>query len=211
MTLSKNSEFWLTRIMVIVAVIACALVFLFYVPQSGESMDAAEGVSQESATISTSVSKFYSEFRQTSRDPIKEQFGEDTLLLTDNNDDPVGDAIDQVSENNYEPTDNWQGAFKERAFAAQSTLRKEATDHAAKEGFNLVWDLNQDFVVRNRYKSTSTLPGMLEDIAGAIDSNFNQPVLVYYCFNKRALVITVRESKYLKVHCKETTAGFQTY
>jgi hypothetical protein len=210
MALSKNTKFWFSRIMVMVAVMACSLAFLMYVPEPGSSTS-AKGRDGGSKSLAESVSNFYAEFRHTSRDPIREQFGDYTIILEDNNDMAVGSAIDQVTENNYEPMDNWEGDFKERAFAAESTLMKEATAHIAKEGFNLVWDLNQDFVIRNRYRSTATLVGMLEDIAGAVDSNFNQPILVYYCFKKRALVITVRESTYLNVNCQKTVENFQSY
>lgn len=210
MALSKNTKFWLSRIMVMVAVMACSLAFLMYVPDPGASTNAMEG-DRGSKSVAESVSNFYAEFRHTSRDPIREQFGDYTIILEDNNDVVVGSVIDKVTDNNYEPMDNWEGDFKERAFAAESTLMKEASAHIAKEGFNLVWDLNQDFVVRNRYQSTTTLVGMLEDIAGAVDSNFNQPILVYYCFKKRAFVITVRESTYLNVNCQKSAENVQSY
>jgi hypothetical protein len=192
------------------AVIGCAIAFLMYVPDPS-SDTTADGQKKPSKSVSESVSDFYAEFRQTSRDPIKEQFGEDTIILDDQNEAEVGNAIERVSATNFEPIDNWQGDFKERAFAAQSTLRTEAQAHIAKEGFNLVWDLEQDFVIRSRYQSNTTLVGMLEEIAGAVDSNFNRPIIVYYCYKKRALVITVRESTYLNVNCERTTNKFQTY
>lgn len=210
MALSKNTKFWLSRILVIFAVIGCAIAFLTYMPDpnSGTGPDGQKKVSK---SVSDSVSDFYAEFRQTSRDPIKEQFGEDTIILDDQNEAEVGNAIENVSATNFEPLDNWQGDVKERAFAAQSTLMTEASAHIAKEGFNLVWDLEQDFVIRSRYQSNTTLVGMLEEIAGAVDSNFNLPIIVYYCYKKRALVITVRESTYLNVNCQRTTNEFQTY
>ena len=210
MALSKNSKFWLSRILVIFAVIGCAIAFLMYVPDPS-SGTTADGQKKVSKSVSDSVSDFYAEFRQTSRDPIKEQFGEDTIILDEQNEAEVGNAIEQVSASSFEPLDNWQGDFKERAFAAKSTLMTEASAHIAKEGFNLVWDLEQDFVIRSRYLSNTTLVGMLEEIAGAVDSNFNQPILVYYCYKKRALVITVRESIYLTVNCQKTTNEFQSY
>lgn len=211
MIISKNAEFWLTRIIIILAVIAGAIAFLMNNPESGQTIETTKGEGKSDASISESVSDFYEEFSHTSRDPIKEQFGEDTIMLKENNEKPVGDAIERASKNTYEPTNNWQGAFKERAFAAQSTIMQEATNHISKEGFNLVWDLDQDYVVRHRYKSTNTLTGMLEEIAGAIDSNFNQPIMIYYCSKKRALVITVRESKYLHVNCEKITSESQNY
>lgn len=194
-----------------VAVIVGAIAFLMYVPEPGASTESIDGDGKGTKSVAQSVTDFYSEFKQSSRDPIKEQFGDYTLMLEDNNNVEVGNAIEQSSINNYEALDNWAGDFKERAFAADSTIMTEASAHIAKEGFNLVWDLNQDFIIRNRYKSTATLAGMLEDIAGAVDSNFNQAILVYYCSKKRAFVITVRESTYLNVNCQKTTEGFSSF
>jgi len=211
MAKDKNTKLWLSPIIVIIAIVLAAIVFLFFVPKPNTANTTSSGNGGDSSSISNSVSKFYAEFRQVSPDPIREQFGEDTIILEDQNDAPIDNVIEQVSENTYVPIDNWQGDFKERAFAAQSTLMKEANNHIAKEGFNLVWDLNQDFVVSHRYRSSTTLVGMLEDIAGAVDSNFNQPILVYYCFEKRALVITVRESTYLNVKCEKAANEFQSY
>jgi hypothetical protein len=53
--------------------------------------------------------------------------------------------------------------------------------------------------------------GMLEEIADAVDSNFNQPIMVYFCTDKRALVITVRESDYLRDNCNKSNGSLQYY
>jgi hypothetical protein len=212
MALSKNTKFWASRIVVMAAVVAVAILFLSYVPDPGSDIDAF-GASQAKpkANISDSVSRFYAEFGQVSSDPIKERFGEDTILLDEQNDIALGNAIENVSAKIYRPTENWEGDFKERPFAASSTLMQEAKAHALKEGFNLVWDLNQDFTIRTRYQSTATLVGMLEEIAGAVDSHFNRPIIVYFCSDKRALVITERESEYLEKNCQTTNSVLQAY
>ncbi|MFT6267858.1 MAG: hypothetical protein ACJAVV_000663 [Alphaproteobacteria bacterium] len=212
MAMSKNTKFWISRISVMIAVMACALAFLTYVPDPGASLEAsADSGGEKQAGIAASVTRFYSEFKQSSNDPILERFGKDTIILEEHNEIPLGKVIDQVSPKSYRPIDNWEGNYKERAFSSQSTLMQEASAHIASEGFNLVWDLNQDFTVRHRYQSTATLVGMLEEIAAAIDSNFNQPIVVYFCTDKRALVITVRESEYLRNNCQKSNGSFQYY
>jgi gas vesicle protein len=209
MVLSKNKKFWLSRIGVMVAVIMGALAFLFYMPEPGMSNKGA-GAKKE-AGISASIERFYAEFKQVSNNPIQERFGEDTIALKTQNSLPLGNAIEQLSPNSYRPVDNWEGQYKERAFAAQSTLMQEARDHITNEGFNLVWDLKQDFIIRHRYQSNASLVGMLEEIADSVDSNFNRPIVVYYCANKRVFVITVRESDYINNNCQKSRGSFQSY
>ena len=211
MALSTNTKFWLSRIGVMVAVIAGTVAFLLYVPEPGTEMATAGAGEEKKNNISDSVSRFYAEFRQSSTDPIKERFGEYTILLENQNDLPLGKSIEKAVSKNYQPVSNWQGALKQRAFAASSTLKQEAANHISKEGFNLVWDLNQDFIIRNRYQSNNTLVGMLEEIAGAVDSNFGNPIFVYYCASKRAYVITERESDYLVNNCEKSGGLSQSY
>lgn len=205
MALHKNTKFWASRVAVMMAVIACALMFLMYTPQTVNVVEGVSGSSPKESGIAASMSRFYSEFKQTSSNPIKERYGESTIVLAEQNDKPLGNVIENVSDKTYPVLDNWQGNYRERSFAAQSTLMLEAQAHAMREGFNLVWDLPQDFTVLNRYQSTQTLTGMLDEIAKAVDSNFNQPISIYFCTDKRAFVITVRESDYLRNNCEKTS------
>ncbi|MFT4654620.1 MAG: hypothetical protein ACJA0G_000812 [Kangiellaceae bacterium] len=212
MAMSKNTKFWVSRIGVMVAVVACAFAFLSYEPKLGKSLAvSANSDGKQEQGIAASVTRFYAEFKQSSSDPILERYGKYTIMLEAQNELPLGNVIEEVSPKNYRPIDNWEGNYKERSFSAQSTLMQEANAHVASEGFNLVWDLNQDFMVRHRYQSNATLVGMLEEIADAVDSNFNQPIMVYFCTDKRALVITVRESDYLRDNCNKSNGSLQYY
>lgn len=202
--LNKNDlNFWIKPILVIVAVIIGTIAFLSYVPQEGPSGEVASDKAKErsSSGVSEGMSRFYSEFRQSSPDPIEAAYGEYTILLKDNNNKALGDAILDSTNRNFLPLDDFNGEFKQRAFASDSTLMTEASAHAEKEGFNLVWDLNQDFIIRKRFISDNTLVGMLEEISGAVDSHFQNDINIYYCFKKRALVITERKSEFLRLNC----------
>lgn len=191
---------------------AGAIAFLIYVPEPGTGASSASD--EEGATVQRSVaenvSRFYEEFKQISRDPIKEQYG-DYVVPLDNQNDPLGDSIKSVTKKSYEALDNWQGDYKERPFAKGSTLKSEAEKFVSREGMNLVWDLNQDFKIKDRFISDNTLSGMLEEIAGAVDANFDHPIIVYYCARKRALVITTRESDYLDRNCQKSEGSYDQY
>jgi hypothetical protein len=53
--------------------------------------------------------------------------------------------------------------------------------YAQQEGVKLIWDLNQDFIIRHRFLSENSLLGALDEVASAIDANFIPKVNVYFC------------------------------
>jgi hypothetical protein len=208
MAKTNMTSFWLKRIFVMIAVMAGALAFLLYVPEPGSaSADSNNDGGGSVSSVASSVSKFYAEFRMTSRDPIKERYG-DYVIVLDEESKPLGQRISRITEKNYPPTSDWEGEYKERPFATDSTLRTEAKRFVAEAGYTLVWDLNQDFIVRDRFIATGTVPGMLEEIAGAVDANFDHPIAVYFCFKKRAMVITDKTTEYLAKNCEKSQGSY---
>lgn len=196
------TSFWLKRIGIMLVVIVSAIAFLIFKPDTLENSSASTK-NFKNTSVADSVSNFYAEFRQTSRDPIKERYG-DYVVVLEENEAPIGELIENASGQLYPPMSNWDGNYTERAFSSDSTLMQEATKYAEAEGFNLVWDLKHDFIIRNRFRSNNTLVGMLEEIAGAVDANFDKPILVYFCYQKRALVLTTKENNFLANHCQKS-------
>lgn len=208
----SNIGFWIKNAVIMIAVIAGATTFLLYGPKPPSDNSSDRSVSNDEAKgVSAGVTRFYSNFRQTSRDPIKEIYGEDTIILEDNNNETVGSKLEAMPQARYHGTSNWDGSYKERAFRQYSTIKNEATEYASQEGFNLVWDLKQDFKIRNRFTITGTLVESLEEIAGAVDSHFHHPILIYFCDQQRAIVVTERESAYLTVNCQKSQGSYQNY
>jgi phage-related protein len=78
--------------------------------------------------------------------------------------------------------------------------------YAEQEGMQLIWDLNQDFIIRHRFLSENSLVATLDEIAGAIDANFIPQVNVYFCNKKRTIVIAENAGTYVIDNCKK--AGF---
>ena len=76
-----------------------------------------------------------------------------------------------------------------------------AETYVSEEGMELIWHLNQDFIVRHRFVSRNNIPGMLGELAGAIDANFSGAVNVHYCSRQRVMVITDKEAPVLNVYC----------
>ncbi len=190
---------------------AGALTFLMFIPEPSAQKQPTDARGTSQATIADSVSRFYTEFRAVSRDPIKDRYGDYTILLDEQNKSSIDKLVEGTTSKRFGPLENPEGKIKQRSFPQNSTIMQEAMAHASKEGFILVWDLHQDFIIRNRFNSHNSFAGMLEELAGAVDSNFNKPINIYFCEKKRTYIITVRESTYLNVHCQKSFGDDQYY
>ena len=94
------------------AVMAGALAFLFYVPEPGSASSDSANDGGDASSVASSVSKFYAEFRMTSRDPIKERYG-DYVIVLDQESKPLGQRISKITEKNYPPKADWEGEYKD--------------------------------------------------------------------------------------------------
>jgi hypothetical protein len=158
----------------------------------------------EKRSIATNMAKFYEEFAAVSDTRINEKFGERVILL-DLPDTPLGKQITSIrrvprDSDNDEPF-NWRGSYQTRAFGEGSTLKEIATEYVKTEGMDLIWHLNQDFIVSSRFFSENTVSGMMNELAGAIDVNFPGQVKVYFCEEQLVMVITDQDAPVLSSSC----------
>ena len=66
----------------------------------------------------------------------------------------------------------------------------------------LIWNLEQDFVIKHQFQLDNTVAGSLAKIASAIDSSFEGEVTAYLCAEQRSLVVTAEETDFLKNQCR---------
>ena len=66
----------------------------------------------------------------------------------------------------------------------------------------VIWNLEQDFVIKYQFQLENTVAGSLANIANAIDSNFEGKVRVYMCPNQRSLIVTATETEFLTENCQ---------
>ncbi|GBL04265.1 TcpQ domain-containing protein [Glaciecola sp. KUL10] len=197
--------FWIKHVILGVIVILGAIVVIQYDPSVSEQSIASSAQSpEERDNIRDNLSDFYEEFRISSRDPITELYG-DYVIPLETPSESVAQTLIKMGNVSFPPQENWTGEQKVRAFPKDSTLRTEALKYVEEEGLTLIWDLNQDFIIRHRFQSYNTLSGTIDEIRGAVDSNFPQRVLVFLCLRKRALVITAEPQDYLIERCKKLT------
>ena len=57
----------------------------------------------------------------------------------------------------------------------------QGTDYAQSEGMQVIWELDQDFIVKHPFQLDDSILGSLKMIAKAIDANFNGEVKAYMC------------------------------
>lgn len=181
-------------------VIAGAIAFIIFMPQ--QPVLDENGAPVEKKSIESNMAKFYEEFGLVSNDVIEEKYGEFVIPL-EQSDTPLSNQIASLAPRRLDPNErfDWRNNFKSRSFAKDSTLMGNAVSYVSEEGMELVWHLNQDFIVRHRFISKNNIPGMLHELAGAIDANFSGKVNVFYCSEQRVMVITDKEAPVLQSNC----------
>ena len=193
---ASNSLFWLKHIMLVLIIIAAAGILLL-MQQSNKLAVRPEGDSGKK-NISSNLSKFYADYRR----PQKKDLG-DFVRAVKNSDEPLNERLQKMESLQKPVLDKWVGEHKHRTFKAGSTLRSAITNYAQSEGMQVIWELDQDFIVKHPFQLDDSILGSLKMIAKTIDANFDGEVKAYMCPRQRSLVITSKPSEYLDKQCEE--------
>lgn len=198
MSTSSEFKFWAKHIGLAVALIAIAVLVLI-IHQYNSNKPVAEGQTK-SRDPAKNMSRVYSQHRMSSIEPIKEDKG-DFVLDVNTPDKPIQDRLKRMESLLKPVSGRWVGEHKYRTFKAGSTLREAITDYAQKEGMQVLWELDQDFIIKNHFQMEDTIVGSLFKISQAIDASFDGKVLAYFCPKQRTLVITETDTPYLSKTC----------
>ena len=202
----KAPTFWLQHlILVIIVLVGGVFVLLYKSDPTAPSVQSDAPASEGKNNIEENLARFYEEFSFSSKDPIKERYG-DFVVALDVPKESQTEQLVAIASAEQPPEQNWVGDNKFRSFAEGTTIRTESMKYAEQEGMQLIWDLNQDFIIRHRFLSENSLLGTLEEVASAIDANFIPQVNVYFCHKKGTIVITENAGTYVEENC--TKAGF---
>lgn len=154
----------------------------------------------EERSVAKGLSDFYREFRMTANEPECSE-GTDMVLDLTPSEQSLDDRLQSMSSA-LKPVDSrWEGEYKYRTFRAGNTLREAISSYAEQEGMQVIWDLNQDFVIKHQFQMDNTVAGSLAKIASAIDSNFEGKVVTFVCPKQRSLVVTEKVTEYLNTQC----------
>ncbi len=191
--------FWGRQLLLVCVVIALAMVIIFlYESYQGRPVPDG-GLGKRS--IQSGLTNFYREYRNTFDDQTAEAPSDFVLEVTPSN-IPLAQRLNSMSQNVKAVPPNWQGTHTQRSFRPGASLREAMTIYAKQEGVRLVWDLEQDFVVKHQFQTEGTLASALVEMSTAIDSNFEKRIMVYRCPEARALVITTQQSEALDEQCQ---------
>ncbi len=195
----SSSMFWARRIALAVVLVIVAGVMI-YVQQRKENAPLPEGETKDK-TVSEGLSDFYREYRMSSTDPLKEEQG-DFVLDIAGVDPQLDTKLARMSSEAKPVDEKWTGEHKFRTFKEGVTLREAISSYAQAEGMQLIWNLEQDFVIKYQFQLDNTVAGSLAKIASAIDSSFSGTVTAYICPEQRSLVVSARETPFLIENCQ---------
>lgn len=156
---------------------------------------------KEEKSVSKGLSEFYRDFRMSSTDPLEDEQG-DFVLDIAGVDPNLDSKLANMSSQTRPVEKNWTGEHKYRTFKEGNTLREAISQYAQAEGMQLIWNLEQDFVIKHQFQLDNTVAGSLAKIASAIDSSFEGEVQAYLCAEQRSLVVTAQETDFLKNQCR---------
>ncbi len=194
----SDAAFWAKHIGVALAILIVAIVVVFLYNQHASAP--APQMPLKEKSISQGLSEFYRQYRMSATDIIEEEESDFVVELSDS-DENLDTQLSNMSSDFKPASSRWVGEHKNRAFRAGNTLREAITRYAQQEGMQVIWDLDQDFVIKYHFQMDDTIVGSLSAIASAIDSNFEYHVGTYVCPQQRSLVVTQDESAFLKEHC----------
>ena len=195
----SNAMFWarhigLAAVLIVVAVVVINL-------QNVKSNQPKAVGDDKPKNISSNMSSFYSEYRSSQTKPIEDESSDFVMKLNETTDKPLNQRLKDMESTQQPVTGRWVGEHKYRTFEAGSTLREAITSFAQNEGMQVIWELDQDFIVKDHFQMDDTIVGSLHKIARTVDSNFEGTVRAYVCPKNRSLVITAKESDYLNQFC----------
>lgn len=196
----SDSLFWLKHVLLAFMIIGVAVVVLI-TQQSQHSTLLPEGGSGK-RSISSNMSSFYSNYRSSSRYSDDERLG-DFVMKVKISDVPLTERLKKMESQQKPVPGKWVGEHKHRLFKAGGTLRGGITSYAQSEGMQVIWELEQDFIVKYPFQLDDSLLGSLKKIGKAIDANFDGEVKAYMCPRQRSMVITSKSSEYLTKNCTE--------
>lgn len=194
----SNALFWLKYVglIVLLILIAVGVLFLRY---SQQNQTLPDGV-QPTKSLSKGMTDFYTSYKLSSSKPFSDDLG-DFVIEVNENEEPLSDRLASMESLQKPISPRWQGEYKFRTFKAGATLREAITNFAESEGMQVIWELEQDFIIKHQFQLDNTIIGSLGKIAKAIDANFTGKVNAFVCPKQRSLVITNKANRYLRENC----------
>ncbi len=196
---NSNTAFWLKQLLLILLIAGGGFTLERVVNRDTSGATDATG----DVDTKDKFSSMYANFRLSSRVPRPTNTSDFIIELPT----PTNSLSQRLVSMNLpyqaKPGD-WGGMHKFRAFRQGATLQESLSLHTEQEGFHLVWDLNQDFIIKNRFETQGDLLDSAQVIKSSIQSNFSADILLLTCAKQRAIVLTTVPVSELNNQCKIT-------
>jgi hypothetical protein len=189
--------FWVKHLAAAVILIALAA-FLLFNPEKLQTVTPKLATSSKNAA--NQFTDFYEQIRFSldSTGNISEEF---IVKLKDTSSELENTLLDRT--NSVPPLEaSWRGQALQRRFQPGSKVRDEMTTYADTEGVELLWTLPRDYIVKHYFHTEGDYLTTLREIATAIAPDFESPILVYFCPNERAAVITDKTNAFVQANCQ---------
>ena len=118
--------------------------------------------------------------------------------------DPKGDLVKllQVREMVVRPyRKNWRGSVESRPFRKGETLYQKLAEFAGKEGLEVFWWLNRDFIIKDPFRIEKDILKTAFKVGNAVEGHFHDGISTYFCYRQRAIVLIEEPITYLEEEC----------
>lgn len=97
---------------------------------------------------------------------------------------------------------NWQGSKESRPFRQGDTLYQKLSEYAEKEGVELLWWLNKDFIVKDPFRVNKDILTTVFQSAKSIEGHFQSGLSIFFCPNQRSIAVIESEPhEFLDAEC----------
>jgi len=96
---------------------------------------------------------------------------------------------------------NWRGTNENHPFRLGETLFQKLSEYANKEGLEVIWWLNRDFIVKDPFRINKEIIKTAYQVGKAVAGHFPEGINVYFCNQQRALVLIDLDIPYLNDEC----------
>ncbi len=84
---------------------------------------------------------------------------------------------------------NWQGTVESRPFRKGQTLNQKLAEYTEKDGLELIWWLNRDYVIKDPFRIEKDILRTTYQVAKAIEGHFQSGLSIFFCNRQRAIVV----------------------
>jgi hypothetical protein len=97
---------------------------------------------------------------------------------------------------------NWQGSTQSRPFRRGETLNQKLAEFTKKDGIELIWWINRDYVVKDPFRVDKDILSTTYLVTKSVEGHFASGLSIFFCNKQRTLVvIEAGSNNFLEQEC----------